>query len=178
MDEFDSADFYSGKSKHNYVQFYQKEFVKVDGEAFTRDMVLIVCPGQRDECRRPVQEKDKKEYAEQWRAYKEQRTQETQGTPIEMLPGMTDDLVKLYRLNNVHTIEQGSGISDLHLNNLGMGAAMRREMCRSYLQRHGPEMGAVNKALEEANRRIAELEAKLDGGGKPPPMGLKKKEAA
>lgn len=175
MSEYDSESFYSGRGKANYAAFYNVEIRRPDDTTFFRPYVLIVSPGQsRSEVRRPANEQDQKEYPAAWAAFLEKKDAPLNGTPIDMLPGMTDDRAKQLKTLHVYTIEQMAQVSDGNLNNIGMGATALRETARAWVKGHGPEMDQMQRTLKQMAERMEKLEkenaalkaGKGDGGGK------------
>lgn len=171
MSDYDTMDFFAGREKTNYAQFYTVEKQDANGKPVYKDYILIVCPGQnKQETRRPVQDKDKEIYAAQWMAYQAKRETPLPGTPIEQLPGITPERISLLKNFNVLTIEQMAGLADGNLGNIGMGATALREQCRNWVKSNGPEMSDMTKQLKAMAERLEKLEKenaqlKASGGG-------------
>lgn len=171
MSEYDSMDFFAGREKTNYVQFYLTEKQDAAGKPVYKDYILIVSPGQnKQEVRRPVQDKDKEQYPAQWSAYQNKRETPLPGTPIEQLPGILPDRISLLKNFNVLTIEQMANLADGNLNNIGMGATALREQCRNWVKSNGPEMSDMTRQMKAMAERLEKLEKenaqlKASGGG-------------
>ena len=168
MANYDSVDFY-GDGKQNHVQFYNRELIGADGKPFVRPYILIISPGQsKTEVRRPVQDKDKIEYAAAWKAFEENKTDFVNGIMIEMLPGMTEQRISFLKSQNILTIEHLANLSDGNLANIGMGAVALRESAKAYLKNNGPEVSAMGDMLKKMQERLDALEEenkRLKGGG-------------
>ena len=129
----------------------------------SREYIMIVAPGQsKSEIRRPIQEKDKIEYAQEWKAFVEKRPDSIVGTPIEQLPNIEVGMAKQLKYLNVHTIEQLASLSDAGLANIGMGCRELQTRAKAFIDKNSSE-------VSELKSRIAELERLISTMDKPAP---------
>lgn len=95
-------------------------------------------------------------FPEQYRAFKLGQAEQVQGTPVELLPGVTGALVKELAYFNVRTIEQLASVSDGNAQKMGR-ITQFRQAAQKYLERAAGEAPA--RRLEEEK---AKLQAQLD----------------
>jgi hypothetical protein len=82
---------HAGKGRPIYVQ---------------QDWVEIRVPGDKDEIRRrAVRASDEHRWPEEWRAYREKRTNPTIGTPLDKLPFLTKAQVMEFQATGIRTAE-------------------------------------------------------------------------
>jgi hypothetical protein len=164
-------------TSRNYVKFYPKwkRFNKRSEEEGReigeyRDYVMIVCPGQpKSEVHREVQEKDKREYSSEWKAYKENKEQRINGTPVEILPGLEKSRADSLKTVYIYTIEQLADASEPAKHAIGMGANDLVNRAKAYLQKNNAavvglqqENEVLKKTLEMMQAQIAELQANAE----------------
>jgi hypothetical protein len=111
------------------VRFYSKEvpLIRLAQRVGTAtewiDFVEIRHAGENLNCiDRPVRDEDKQRYAEQWQRYIEGREQTPSGTPIALLFKGSPGILKALSNENIHTLEQLSGLSAHAITSIGMGA--------------------------------------------------------
>jgi hypothetical protein len=166
----DSDSFFTAEDKHNHVQFYWVEKPHnfniekgLEPKALRLPYILIVSPGQnKSEVRRPVQEKDKRTYKDAWKAFEANKEASLDGTPIEMLPGITEHQIKHYRYLNIYTTQQLASVSDGNLQNLGTGAMAARENARKFNEMQKPEISAMNEQMKKMAEQMEKMQKELD----------------
>lgn len=148
----------------NFVKFYPKWVrnnfqSKKEGKEVGeyRDFVMIICPGQpKSELHREVQDKDKREYPNEWLAYKEGREQRITGTPVELLPGLDTGRADSLKAIYVYTIEQLAEATEPAKHMIGMGANDLVQKAKAYLAKNTAEVQSLKQALAEKDALIAE----------------------
>lgn len=159
----------------NYCRFYPKwvrnnfrseqEGVEV-GDYF--DYVMIVSPGQpKSEVHRKANDNDRREFPQEWAAYKEGKEQRISGTPIEVLPGLARGVADMLKSLYIYTIEQMANLPDSALHKVGMGGNELRQKCQSYIGKNSAEVTALKARVAELEAEIAILKAKKKPGRKP-----------
>ncbi len=145
----------------NNACFYYKAVVGMeDGKPKLIDKVyiLILSPGQRNtEVRRPVQEKDKQEYPEAWRAFQEGKATPLNGTPIEMLPGLMPSRIAELKLNNIRTIEDMANTADGNLRNLGIDSLTLKQSAKAFVEKNTGEVQALRTEIADLRALVAKL---------------------
>lgn len=108
-------------------------------------------------------------YAGQYRQFKESAEQ-IDGTRIEVLPGLTPAQISTAKALGCHTVEALAGLDGQNLKNLGMGARDLKNKAMKWLDdREAARSGVSNQAeIDDLKAQIANLQAQLAGGGKPP----------
>lgn len=124
------------------------------------DYVKIYQPGERDVVDRPVNELDKRRFAQRWAEYQQGKEQAPEGTPLEHLFPGNPEIVATLRAMRVQTVQQLAKISDTATGNLQFGGDLRQKAQR-FLE--GAEKGKGFHALEKqvadlvaANKQLAE----------------------
>lgn len=150
--DFDSdASFVNQKPSTNYVKFYRHYVEKFKEH---RDYILIICPGQaKTEVRRPIQDIDKINYSNEWRAYIEGKENQINGTALEMM-GVDQGMIDALKSHYVFTVEQLANLSDLSLQKI-MGGNELRKKAQAFLEKNTTE-------VVELRAKLAELQAKLE----------------
>lgn len=145
----------------NYARFYPK-WVRNNFQSDQqgteigeyRDYVMILCPGQKDEFHRQATKQDKETYREEWSAYKASKDQRISGTPIELLPGIDVGRISSLKSLHIYSIEQMATLSDLAMQQVGIGAQDLRQRAKAFLAKK-PDPAEV----DTLRARVAELEA-------------------
>lgn len=156
-------------TSRNYVKFYPKwkrfnkrseEEGKEIGEY--RDYVMIVCPGQpKSEVHREVQERDKRDYPNEWKSYKDGKEHRISGTPVELLPGLDKSRADSLKTIYIYTIEQLAEASEPAKHAIGMGANDLVNRAKAYLSKNSAEVSALRQELQEKDKTLSELSARL-----------------
>jgi hypothetical protein len=156
------------KKQANYAKFYLHP-VKMNrkSEEAGRDIyedrvyILILPPGSiKSECRRPMQERDKRDYPQAWADFQNgNKEPSVVGTPIEYL-GVSPARAKELRAVNIYTVEQMADCPDTAAQTVGMDFNAMKNRAKSYVAKASPELDALRQ-------RVAELEAQLSAKPKP-----------
>lgn len=147
-----------------HVRFYSKSepdpvASEREGRAIHREVeyVTIMVPGDKTNIiDRPIRviEDEPARFPRQYAAFKAGAKQQATGTPLGLMPGLTPSLIDDYKALGILTVEQLAEVND--------GAAMKvigmmenKQRAQALLKRLAGEKD------EAAERRVAELEAKL-----------------
>lgn len=127
------------------------------------DMIKIIKPGERDEIHRIAEEFDKRRYARQWEAYKQQIELAVSGTPLATLLPANPEVVDGLRALKVTTVQQLAELPDSAIGGIQFGFDLRRKAQR-YLAvaEKGEEYHKLEKALSDNAALVADLKARLD----------------
>jgi hypothetical protein len=160
------------KPGQNYAQFYLHP-VKMNkkSEEAGRDIyedrvyVLILSPGQtKSECRRPMQERDKRDYPQAWADFQNGNKEPTVvGTPIEYL-GISPARAKELRAVHIHTIEQMAECSETTKQNVGMDFFALKNRAAAYVSKSSPELSALQQKVAELTQQLAAFTEKKKPG--------------
>ena len=169
MEPTSDLDFVQKTVSRNYCKFYpvwKRNNFKSAAQGVEVgdyvDMVMIISPGQnKDEWHGKVNEDHKREFPEQWRAYKEGKEQRLSGTPVELLPGMVAGRADVYKAHYVHTIEQLADLSDLAKQKLGMGTGDDVKKAREFLQKGSGDVLILKAENEALKVQSTALQAQL-----------------
>jgi hypothetical protein len=102
-------------------------------------------------------------FPRQWAAFKAQKEQLPEGTPIELWPPLSKGKVLELKAMKVHTVEQLASLTDATGPNMGLDWRKLRDMANAYLK---PEIGQatiskLTREKEDQEARIRALEAQL-----------------
>lgn len=125
------------------------------------DRIMILIPGQKDVVVRPVQDKDKREYPQEWTDYQAGRDQRITGTPIELLPGLPKSRADLLKSLYIYSIEQLADLAEPGMLKLGMGAVELKNKAQAFLQKNSAEVNALKMELQKRDEVIAQQQAQL-----------------
>lgn len=106
---------------------------------------------------------DIRRYPESWNAFMRGASAESIGTPISLIFKNDPSRAEMYKTKGIHSIEQLASLTDSHIQELGMGIGSDREKAKNYMLRieqQAPKL-ALDSLVEEKDRQIASLEAKL-----------------
>lgn len=121
-----------------------------------REFVRIMIPGDR--LSSPVErvsDEHKTRWPAEYKAFKDGLETPVEGVPLREWPQVNHSRVKELAHFNIHTVEQLAGVSDAHLNNLGMGARELRERAKLFLEVAAKGTGPLDRLM----RRNEDLEA-------------------
>lgn len=112
---------------------------------------------------RPIEEADKKEYALQYRAWKEGLADPSNGTPIGELPGISKSAAETLKHAGVRSIEDLSGLSDASCQALGAGTFKYRQQASDWIERAmgGAPDAKLRSELERRDSQIDALKAQI-----------------
>tara|TARA_R110000751_G_C13715987_1_gene474930 strand:- start:595 stop:1191 length:597 start_codon:yes stop_codon:yes gene_type:complete len=120
--------------------------------------IRIVTPSAKNqEVHTKVTEEHKVTYKKVWDQFNAKEKHKSNGTALKQWPDIEPGLIPQYEFMNVFTLEDLISVSDVNLENLGMGAGGLQEKAKIFLANKGK--GDVE--LAKANDRIADLEKKL-----------------
>ena len=160
-----------GDDSKLFVEFkmepvYQGKASEDEGRPIYKDVpyIEINFPGDRTKkVYRPVKMEDDhqgpsdpRRFPRQWEAFKEQRAQVQEGTPIEQWPPLTRSQAMELKAIHIHTVEQLAGISDANLT--WLGARELRDKAKAWLDQaaSGKE---VLRLQTENKQLLADMEA-------------------
>jgi hypothetical protein len=117
---FNDAEGRFSDDKKLFVQFYSRpvQDTVASNEAkrpifIDADFVKIMVPGdKRTVIDRIASDEDKQRFAQHYARYKAGQAEQTIGTPLEMLPGMTAGKVEEYKHFGIKTVEMLADASD------------------------------------------------------------------
>lgn len=155
------------KPGQNYAKFYLHPVrMNKKSEEAGRDIyedriyILILSPGQtKSECRRPMQEKDKREYPQAWADFQNGNQEPTvAGTPIEYL-GISPARAKELRAVHIYTVEQMAACPDTASKDVGMDFHSLKNRAQAYIGKTSPELETLRKQVADLQAKLAELSA-------------------
>lgn len=133
--------------------------------------VTIIVPGERDVVIRQAWQKDFDRFPRQYAAFKNGQNQNTlNGTPLKIVPWLSQSQVKELEFFNCHTVEQLAELADTHAYKFQQINKLRT-LARDYLQaakEAAPltamraELDKRDNQIEVLQRQINELAAKLN----------------
>lgn len=128
------------------------------------DFVQIMVPGDRDNILiRPAGEGDKRRFAKQYEAFQRGESEAVVGTPLELWGKLTLPQVEELRYIGVRTIEQLAELRDDAVMKMpGALDLKRRAAAFIELQREEAPLRKVQAELEQRDKTIADLTARLD----------------
>jgi hypothetical protein len=152
-----------------HVNFYQKarqnEQKSIDAGRPIFDMVdyvTISIPGDKTSVvDTPVEQRHMREYPLQYRAFKEERDQQSvSGTLLSAWGGMSQAEVEELAYYRIRTVEQLAEMADSAIAALGLHATAKRQRARDYiaLMKGASPILEVRKENEELKRRMQMLE--------------------
>jgi hypothetical protein len=139
--------------------------IEAAGRDIFRDVeyVQIIIPGQRDIVHRPVEDRDRKEYAAQYRAFRENRDQDAaSGTPLSTVTWLAKSMIEELRFFNCRTVEQLATMSDSDVSRFP-GLREYQKKAQAFLEAAKGQAPLVRmqKELDERDSRIAALEKQV-----------------
>lgn len=114
------------------------------------EYVKIIVPGDRDEVHRPARESDRRQFQQQYAAFKAGKEAPVTGTPLTAWPSLTASQVAELAFFNVKTVEQLADLPDAHAQKF-MGIQAIKQKAKAFL-----EAAAGNAPLEKAMAAIEE----------------------
>lgn len=150
----------------NAIRFYSRSVQNHEKSAAEgrpifepREYIEIMVPGDKTNVvNRPVSEADRRQYAQQYAAWKAGNAEQVVGTPLAQWPLIAREQVLELEHFKCRTVEQLAGMSDANLGNVGPFRALR-EQAKAYLE---AARGAAPLAqAQEEIRRLKEENAAL-----------------
>lgn len=147
-----------------YATFYTDAILmgyksEVAGKPVYEDVpfIKIIIPGDKNNIiDRKAKDADKIKYKAAWDAYqKAEGGNGLNGTPIEQWTQISKSQIKEAKYYEVHTIEHMAGLTDAHVQKLGMGFGDLRRKAKAYL-------GLVEVDLQaQENAKLRDMMASL-----------------
>lgn len=110
---------------------------------------------------RRVKDADKERWPVAWRAFEEGRSGSVSGTPIEEFPLLTTVQVAEMKAVGIRSVEMLAGVKDSGLKRLGADGRKLRERAAQWLQGAPETERELRTKLEEKDRTITSLEARI-----------------
>lgn len=122
------------------------------------EMVRIMVPGDKSSVvDRRVRDQDRQRFARQYEAFKQNRQEVVEGTPLEKWNYLSQAQVMELRHYNIRTVEQLAGISDGNAQNF-IGIQKLRTAAQQYVEAAEAEapIAQLQSELEKRDSRISE----------------------
>lgn len=156
-----------GSDRECYVEFRKHPvYHQVESEQHGRqiwhdvDYITIMFPGDKTKkVDRPVEERDKQRFSEQWRQFLETGVVAQVGTPLEEWGPITKSQAMELKSLSIHTVEQLAGVGDSLLGFLG--AREYREQARKWLEKVDGDKGRMD-ALMNQHQELATKHDELE----------------
>jgi hypothetical protein len=127
------------------------------------DYIEIAVPGDKTNivCKR-VGEQHKREYAQQWAAYKAGDSEQVVGTPLSQWPGISRAQVKELEFFRCRTVEQLAELSDTSIGAIGPIRRLR-DNARAYLEAANgfAPVTRLQGELEKAREELAAMKQQI-----------------
>lgn len=123
------------------------------------DMITVYHPGEPLHTpKRVVNELDKRRFRDQWQAYKENKEQKVEGTPLSVLFPHQPEIVHTLAAMHISTVQQLANITDTATQNMMFGFNLR-EKAQKYLAitEKSAEFHQIQKQLEDRDIQIKQL---------------------
>ncbi len=144
------------KPVHNPAKSVQEGHPHYEDQIFVR----IHPPGERlNIVERRAQENDKRRFPTQWQQFQQNKQQQPDGAPIELLYPEYPSIAAMLRANSVLTIEQCADLSGPAIDSVGMGAQRYVNEAKKWLEMaaKGRNASLMRHELEKRDREIATL---------------------
>lgn len=149
------AIFYRGTKRDNFAS--QQSGYPIEKGV---DMLEIRQFGEKDSTKREVTPADQQRFPQQWAAYKANREQVQDGTPLDLLFPKNPEVVSTLKANNVHTIQALAAVPDsVSLPFIGEHRAKAKTFIEGIDK--GKGFHELEKQLEDAQFRNLELEERV-----------------
>ena len=128
-----------------------------------KDYITIMVPGDKNSViDTQVDEGHMRRFASRYENYKKQNETVEVGTPLEIVPWLTVNLVAELKAMGIHTVENLAELSDGHAQKFA-GFSHLRERAMSFLDAAAGEASNTKlaKELEDRDARIASLEEQM-----------------
>lgn len=142
-----------------------KDKSKLEGRPiFTpREYITIMVPGDKNNViNRPVQDLDKRRFANKYAAFKAGQSQDTSGTPLESVAWISREQVEELKFFNVRTLEHLASLADVHAQRF-MGINALRQKARDAIQlakENAPAL-RLTEELRQRDEKMAEMEKQM-----------------
>lgn len=113
---------------------------------------------------RPITDADRKEYAGQYKAWKEGLADPTSGTPLKEWPPVSRSQVEHLAHNGIKTVEDLANLTDGNAQGVGAGTLMLRQKAQDWLARAngGGQEAALRAELSQRDTHIATLTRQVE----------------
>lgn len=128
-----------------------------------REYITIMVPGDKTNVvSRPVQDLDRRRFANKYAAFKSGTKDTETGTPLESVAWMTREQVEELKFFNVRTLEHLADLADIHAQKF-MGINQLRQRARDAIALAKEQAPALRLTAElrERDERIAAMEKRL-----------------
>jgi hypothetical protein len=160
-----------GENGRVFVQFglhprKNEDKSREEGRPIFEDVeyVKIMVPGDLSNIvHRPVQERDRRRFATQYRAFKSGEEQRVEGTPLKEWPAISRGQVEELAHFNVRTVEQLAGLADGLIKNIGPIQAIKQKAIDWIAQaKGGAPLDKMRSELAEKDAENALLRKQLE----------------
>lgn len=106
-----------------------------------------------------VKDEHRQRWPQAYQAFKQGLEPAVDGMPLEQWPPLTPGQVANLKAIKIFTVEQLAGISDGHLQNIGLGGRQLRDKAIAWLRQaeDGKEVERVNALLEVERQKVSTL---------------------
>lgn len=122
-----------------------------------KEMISIRAPGSKDVIQRVVTDKDRREYADKYDAFKKQQEAPSDGFPLREWPVLSRAEVLTLSALGMKTVEHVASVSDGNIKALGHQGFELRKKARDWLERT-----ASNAPMEQLRTENEDLRNKLE----------------
>lgn len=125
--------------------------------------VTIIVPGERDVVIRQAWQKDFDRFPRQYAAFKNGQNQDAvSGTPLKIVPWLSQSQVKELEFFNCHTVEQLAELADTHAHKFQQIQKLRT-LARDYLQaaREAAPLTAMRAELDKRDNEIETMKRQI-----------------
>lgn len=125
--------------------------------------VTIIVPGERDVVIRQAWQKDFDRFPRQYAAFKNGQNQDAvSGTPLKIVPWLSQTQVKELEFFNCHTVEQLAGLADTHAHKFQQINKLRT-LARDFLQaaKEAAPLTAMRAELDKRDNEIETLKRQV-----------------
>jgi len=123
------------------------------------DLVKIITPGSRDSFVGPADYDYQQRFPQQWARYKQGKSQDISGTPLNQLPWLGVAQIAEFNAVGCHTVEQLVGMSD-QLSSKFMGHHAVKQRAAQYLNlaKENAPLLKMEAELKTRDQKIEELQ--------------------
>jgi len=162
---------YGGGDRGMVCMFYNRAVHNAaksaqSGRPFYEDKIFVRIhpPGERlNIVDREATDTDRKRFPAQWQQFRQNKQQQPEGTPIELLYPDYPSVPAMLRASGVQTIEQCADLSATAIDGIGMGAQRYVNAAKKYLEAaaKGGATTQMRHELEERDREIKVLKKQV-----------------
>lgn len=111
---------------------------------------------------RPARAVDRERFPNAWRAFEAGQSGPVEGTPIEMMPLLSQTQIATLKHIGIATVEQLGEIGNDQLPKLGPGGDVLRDRAKAWLKGDAAETKMLRSQVLSMGKQIEQLSAKLD----------------